>query len=77
VIDHQDRVDPDYMPPEDKADDTRNKKHQHAGKGQSNYAISEIEYINSEAGNTRFRIIVEAEPAATTSPGRPSTRARE
>ena len=71
VIDHRDTVDPDYTPQEDKADDTRNKKHQHAGKGQSNYAISEIEYISSEAGDTRFRITVEAEPAATTSPGQP------
>ena len=39
---------------------------------QSNYAVSEIEYISSEAGDTRFRSTVEAEPAATTSPGQPS-----
>ena len=77
VIDHQDTLDPDYTPPEDKNENTRNKKHQHAGKGQSNYAISEIEYISNEAGDTRFRITVDAEPATATSPVPPSTKARE
>ncbi len=38
------------------------KKHAHAGKGQWTYAISEIEYITSEPGDYRFRIVVEAEP---------------
>ena len=39
-------------------------KHGHMGKGQWTYAIGEIEYISSEAGPVRFRVVVEAEPAA-------------
>ena len=64
VLDHQDTVDPQHTPPEDNAADTRSKKHTHVGKGQWTYAVSEIEYIDSAAGDTRFRIVVEAEPAA-------------
>ncbi len=61
VLDHQDTVDPQHLPPEDKAEGSRSKKHTHVGKGQWTYAISEIEYISSEAGDYRFRIVVEAE----------------
>jgi hypothetical protein len=64
VLDHQDTVDPQHTPPEDNAADTRSSKHTHVGKGQWTYAVSEIEYIDSDAGDTRFRIVVEAEPAA-------------
>ena len=67
VLDRQEAVDPRHIPPEDKAEDTRSKKHVHVGKGQWTYAISEIEYVSSEAGETRFRIVVEAEPTASAS----------
>jgi hypothetical protein len=53
------------MPAEDTADGTRNTKHMHVGKGHWIYAISEIEYISSEAGDVRFRIVVEAEATAS------------
>ena len=68
VLDHQDTTDPNHTPIEDKSEDSRSKKHSHVGKGQWTYAISEIEYITSDAGDTRFRIVVEAEPTAS-SPG--------
>jgi len=61
VLDRQDTVDPQHIPPQDQAEATRNNKHGHMGKGQWTYAISEIEYIDSEAGNVRFRVVVEAE----------------
>jgi hypothetical protein len=73
VLDRQDAADPEHMPSEDKAEGTRSKKHVHVGKGQWTYAISEIEYISSEAGDVRFRIVVEAEPPASAS--RPSLKA--
>jgi len=59
VLDHQDTIDPQHTPEEDKDEHTRGRKHQHVGKGQWTYAISEIEYISSEAGQFRFRILVE------------------
>ncbi len=59
---HADAVDPFHVPPADKTDATRSNKHQHVGKGQWTYAISEIEYISSEPGDFRFRIVVETEP---------------
>jgi len=61
VLDRTDVTDPQHIPAEDKAEATRGKKHSHMGKGQWTYAISEIEYISSEAGDTRFRIVVEDE----------------
>jgi formylglycine-generating enzyme required for sulfatase activity len=61
VLDRQDTTDPQHTPPEDKTEATRGQKHTHVGKGQWTYAISEIEYITSEPGDTRFRIVVEAE----------------
>ncbi len=64
VLDRQDMTDPQHMPAEDKTAATRGAKHQHVGKGQWTYAISEIEYIDSQPGDVRFRIVVEAEPAA-------------
>ena len=42
VLDHEDTVDPQHMPAEDKTEGTRSKKHIHVGKGQWTYAISEI-----------------------------------
>jgi formylglycine-generating enzyme required for sulfatase activity len=57
---HADETDPVRYPAEDKTAATRTNKHTHAGKGQWTYAISEIEYISSEAGDYRFRIVVEA-----------------
>ena len=59
TLDRADATDPQHLPPEDKTEATRGKKHSHIGKGQWTYAISEIEYITSEAGETRFRIVVE------------------
>jgi len=61
VKEHKDVVDPDYTPRQDKTEATRGNKHSHMGKGQWTYEISEIEYISSEAGSFRFRIVVEAE----------------
>jgi hypothetical protein len=75
VLDHQDTVDPRHTPPEDQAEGTRSKKHTHVGKGQWTYAISEIEYIGSEAGDFRFRIVVEVEPTATAPARRPGPTA--
>lgn len=68
VLDHQDIVDPRHMPVEDKAAATRGKKHAHVGKGQWTYAISEFEYISSDVGETRFRIVVEADDAVSQRP---------
>jgi hypothetical protein len=61
VLDRQGVVDPRYIPPQDLDEATRGQKHGHMGKGQWTYAISEIEYISSEAGDVRFRIVVEAD----------------
>jgi hypothetical protein len=63
-IDRKDVVDPVHIPPEDKDEASRGRKHGHFGKGQWTYPISEIEYIDSSAGQFRFRVVVEAEPAA-------------
>jgi hypothetical protein len=65
TIDRQAVVDPVHIPPEDAGKATRGRKHGHFGKGQWSYAISEVEYITSEAGDYRFRVFVEAEPTAT------------
>jgi formylglycine-generating enzyme required for sulfatase activity len=70
VLDREDMVDPQHTPAQDQAESTRSKKHQHVGKGQWTYAISEIEYISSEAGDFRFRIVVEEGPEAAAAPGR-------
>jgi len=64
-IDRKAVVDPVHIPPQDRNKATRGRKHGHFGKGQWNYAISEVEYITSEAGDFRFRVVVEAPPAAT------------
>jgi formylglycine-generating enzyme required for sulfatase activity len=61
VLDRENTVDPQHIPPQDKAESTRVNKHGHMGKGQWSYAISEIEYIDSEAGEFRFRVVVEAD----------------
>jgi len=61
VLDRQDAVDLQHIPPEDQAEGSRGRKHGHMGKGQWTYAISEIEYIGSEAGQIRFRVVVEPE----------------
>jgi len=58
VLDRQDTVDPQHIPPEDAARATRSKKHGHMGKGHWKYAISEIEYIDSEPGKVRFRVVL-------------------
>ncbi len=65
VLDRESVVNPRHIPPQDKAEATRSNKHGHMGKGQWTYAISEIEYIGSEAGAVRFRVVVEAETPAT------------
>ena len=61
VLDREAVTDPQHIPAEDKAEATRGSKHAHVGKGQWTYAISEIEYIDSTAGQFRFRIVVEAD----------------
>ena len=61
VIDRNETVDPVHIPPQDKSEATRGQKHGHMGKGQWTYEISEIEFIDSSAGDMRFRIVVEAE----------------
>jgi len=62
ALDRRDAVDPQHIPPEDAAEATRSRKHGHMGKGHWRYAISEIEYIDSEPGKVRFRVVVEADP---------------
>jgi formylglycine-generating enzyme required for sulfatase activity len=66
-LDRADATDPQHIPTEDsgKADKTR--KHGHFGKGNAGYGISEVEYIDSNAGPEkgypgviRFRVVVEA-----------------
>jgi formylglycine-generating enzyme required for sulfatase activity len=66
-LDRQDMVDPQHIPPEDQDNADKNRKHGHFGKGNSQYAVSEIEYISSEPGPgktypgvIRFRVVVEA-----------------
>jgi formylglycine-generating enzyme required for sulfatase activity len=69
-LDRQDTVDPQHIPPEDQGKADKNRKHGHVGKGNAEYAVSEIEYIQSDPGPEktypgviRFRVVVEAEPA--------------
>jgi hypothetical protein len=65
-LDRQDTVDPQHIPPEDQGKADQNRKHGHFGRGNAQYAVSELEYISSEAGPentypgvTRFRVVVE------------------
>ena len=67
-LDHTEKVDPQYIPPEDKGQADKNRKHGHFGKGNAAFAISEVEYIDSQAGPEttypgviRFRVVIEAE----------------
>ncbi len=67
-LDRQDTVDPQHIPPEDNGQADRKAKHGHFGKGNSGYAVGEIEYISSEPnppktypGVLRFRVMVEAQ----------------
>ena len=64
VLDRHDTVDPTHIPPQDRKEATRGRKHKHFGKGLWTYEISEVEYIDSTPGNIRFRVVVEAKPAA-------------
>jgi len=59
VKEHQDRTDPSYPPRQDRTERGRARKHRHMGKGHWAYEISIIEYISSEAGKFRFRVVVE------------------
>jgi len=64
ILDHEDAVDPQHIPAQDKVEATRGKKHGHMGKGSDGYAIGEIEFITSEPFDTtpfRFRVVVEAD----------------
>jgi len=61
VREFKDVVDPAYTPPQDTTEAGRSRKHSHMGKGQWTYEISEIEYIDSQAGAFRFRVVVEVE----------------
>jgi hypothetical protein len=65
-VDRQDTVDPQHIPPEDQGRADPNRKHGHFGKGNAQYAVSEVEYISSDPGPektypgvTRFRVVVE------------------
>ncbi|MGO9108107.1 MAG: formylglycine-generating enzyme family protein [Thermoguttaceae bacterium] len=65
-LDRQDTVDPQHIPPEDQGKADQNRKHGHFGKGNAQYAVSELEYISSEPGPentypgvTRFRVVVD------------------
>ncbi len=75
-LDRQDTVDPQHIPPEDKGEPDKGRKHGHFGKGNSRYAPSEIEYINSDPGPEktylgviRFRVAVDPLPAPATGMG--------
>jgi formylglycine-generating enzyme required for sulfatase activity len=59
AFDTNDVVDPDHTPAEDRAVPPTRAKHGHVGKGQYGYPISEMEFIDSEPGEYRFRIVVE------------------
>ncbi len=65
-LDRRDTVDPQHIPPEDQGKAERSRKHGHFGRGNGQYAVSEIEYIGSDPGPektypgiTRFRVVVE------------------
>jgi hypothetical protein len=65
-LDRRDTVDPQHIPSEDQATGDPNRKHGHFGKGNGQYAVSELEYISSERGPektypgiVRFRVVVE------------------
>ena len=65
-----DTTDPTHIPPEDRGEGDPKAGHGHFGKGNSGYAIGEVEYISSDAGPVneypgviRFRVVVEP-PAA-------------
>ena len=67
-LDRQDMVDPRHIPSEDQGKGDQNRKHGHFGRGNGQYAVSEIEYISSEPGPEktypgviRFRVVVDAE----------------
>lgn len=69
TLDRQDTVDPQHIPPDDKGQADPARKHGHFGKGNASYAISELEYIDSQPGPEstypgpfRFRVVVEARP---------------
>lgn len=64
-VQRKDEVDPVHLPAQDKDPERRGQKHAHFGKGQWTYYISEVEFIESSAGDYRFRIVVEADAAAS------------
>jgi formylglycine-generating enzyme required for sulfatase activity len=66
VLDRQDMVDPEHLPPEDRGRAGWNAKHGHFAKGNAAYAVGEIEYVSSDPsppktypGVLRFRVVVE------------------
>ncbi len=66
-LDRLDMVDPQHIPPEDQDKGDQNRKHGHFGRGNGQYAVTEIEYISSEPGPektypgvARFRVVVES-----------------
>ena len=67
ILDRHDTTDPRHIPPEDCGKADKSRKHGHFGKGNAGYAISEVEYIDSDPGPEkgypgviRFRVAVEA-----------------
>jgi hypothetical protein len=67
--DHEDQVDPEHIPPQDKAEATRSQKHPHLGESMT-YWLGDPEFIGSERGEgpghycgvIMFRVVVEATP---------------
>jgi len=67
-LDRQDVVDPQHIPPEDSGKADPRAKHGHFGKGNTAYAVGEVEYISSDPtppktypGVLRFRVVVEGQ----------------
>jgi hypothetical protein len=65
-LDRGDVIDPIHIPPEDDGHADRGRRHGHFGKGNAQYSISEVEYIQSDPGPEkvypgviRFRVVVE------------------
>ena len=74
-LDRQDTIDPQHIPAEDRGQGDPHRKHGHFGKGNGQYAVSELEYISSERGPEktypgvmRFRVVVEASDDAASKP---------
>ena len=67
--DHEDQVDPEHIPPQDKTEATRSQKHGHLGESLT-FWLGNPEFIGSECGEgpggycgvVMFRVVVEVDP---------------